>query len=329
MNLERIMEVGKERYNTTRVGRDAVTSQSESATKEVSVTFEKQDSNAVLTCTVQNIGTRKVVWTKLSDPYPIAVGSTRFSPNKKFSVKVKEDGSVLTIKNIQVRDSGEYQCRLTGPHFAADLVTLNVKGGANSVYLVQTETSIKAPIGSTVTLPCEIKNLNQQVVLWKSSTDQILSLRDKVLAGDTRFRVVHNIAEQWSLSIRNIRESDYDTYTCIVNSDPVLTRSVVLSNSAPAQSSPKILMDSHFKKRVIADAGQDVTLTCNFDANPPANVTWSRKKIGQGKPRKEKVGEGRVLRLTSVSVEQTGDYICIGDNGIKPFAKGKTKLIVQ
>ncbi|KAK0054561.1 limbic system-associated membrane protein, partial [Biomphalaria pfeifferi] len=304
-----------------------VVGSTQSNDNDVSIKYQKEGNNAILTCTAKNIGSRKIIWTKMSEPYPLTVGTTRFTPSRKISVKVNNNNvSTLTIRNVQLKDAGEYQCRLSGQVFAAEVITLSIKTGPDSTFIRPTATTVSAQVGGTALLPCEVENINDKLVLWKSIKDDIISVRSKVYIGDQRFRIVHDLAPQWSLEIQKLKETDFGTYICMVNSDPVLTRSVNLRNAAPPQSSPQLLLDSHFKKRITADAGQTVTLTCNFQSSPPANITWYRRRSGSSA--REKIGAGNILKLDSVSVEQSGDYICIGENGNKPSAKGKTKLIV-
>ncbi|CAL1528100.1 unnamed protein product [Lymnaea stagnalis] len=292
--------------------------------KDIFITSSPHNTIVTFNCTVKDLGSRKVIWSKLSYPYPISIGASRFAPDKRYSVKV--DGAVtsLTIRNLEGKDAGEYQCRATGPVYLAAFVSLNFQQG--STYIRPTETEIKSYVHGTIKLPCEVTNLRNFDVLWKNSKDEVLSLMRKIYT-DRRFSIVHSKPEEWSLQIKDLRQSDFGFYTCFLNTNPVLTRTVELINESPAETPPVLLEDTHYKKRVTALAGDTIKLICNFRAYPPAKVTWRRRK--DGKQEKEVIGEGSTLTLTSVSQQQSGDYICIANNGIRPNAKGKTKLIVE
>ncbi|BFZ02100.1 hypothetical protein BsWGS_05139 [Bradybaena similaris] len=291
-------------------------------------------TDAVLTCTVQDLGNRRIIWSKQSEPYPISVGSTKFNPAKNYKVVAKGNTSVLTIKQVKLEDAGEYQCRVSGMEQLSDTLTLNIQADytvapdTDNSYLLPSLTEIKAEVGETVQLPCRVENLKGNVVLWLDSQNDVLSLRQKVINEDRRLSVWHPNRTEWGLQIKSLRPTDFGLYTCVINSVPVLTRTVRLVNSAPAQLAPILIQDSTFKKRVEVASGETVVLTCNFKANPAANITWHRRRSVSNKLVKDELGSGNTYTLRSVSPEQSGQYICVGDNGIKPAARGKTELIV-
>ncbi|XP_059160042.1 hemicentin-1-like [Physella acuta] len=312
---------------------------SQTADNGIRMTHQIQDKTAVITCTVDDIGTRRVIWSKMSDAYPISVGNTKFSPVSRYKIGRSGKSYTLTIKNLQTRDAGAYQCRLTGQVYIAQVLSINFQSGTSGTYtiflnfgtsgtyLLPTNSTIESSSGSTVILPCHVANIGNKIVLWKSNKDEIISIRKKNYLGDSRFSIVHDRAPEWSLRIKNIRSDDFGIYTCMVNSDPVLTRSVEVINSAPVKSSPVLLQDSHYQKRAMVLAGETVTLTCNFASNPPAEVTWY-KKASDGKG-KDLIGTGSSVTLQSVTPEQAGDYVCVGDNGQTPKGQGKTVLVVK
>ncbi|CAG5124906.1 unnamed protein product, partial [Candidula unifasciata] len=286
-------------------------------------------TDAVLTCTVKDLGNRRIIWNKLSDPYPISVGSTKFNPASKYKVALKENSSVLTIKRVKLEDAGEYQCRVSGMERLMETLTLNIQAAdKDNSYLLPSETEVKAEVGSTVLLPCRVENLKNNVVLWMDVQNNVLSLRQKVLNEDRRLSVSHPTRAEWSLQIKNVRVSDFGLYTCVINSVPVLTRTVRLINSAPAELAPILIQDSTFQKRLEVPSGETVTLTCNFKANPPAKVTWYRRRTVNDKIVKEDLGPGNTYTLRSVSPEQTGQYVCVAENGVKPAGRGKTQLTI-
>lgn len=311
----------------------AATAQKVMGDKGIQITHQI-GTDAVLTCTVKDLGNRRIIWSKVSDPYPISVGSTKFNPARKYKVVVTENSSVLTIKQVKLEDAGEYQCRVSGMERLMDTLTLNIQADytvapdKDNSYLLPSETEVKAEVGATVQLPCRVENLKNNVVLWMDGENNVLSLRQKVLNEDRRLSVSHPTRAEWNLQIKNIRMSDFGLYTCVINSFPVLTRSVRLINSAPAELAPVLIQDSTFQKRLEVPSGDTVTLTCTFKANPPANVTWYRRRAVNDEIVKEDLGFGNSYTLRSVSPEQTGHYICVAENGVKPSGRGKIQLTV-
>lgn len=297
---------------------------------EVTISYKIQGRDAVLSCHIRDLGSRKVIWSRVADPYPIAIGKSRFNPDRKYRVTEVNDTYALTIRNIALDDAGEYMCRATGAVYVADVISLNIQTGPDTTHLIPTNTKIRASIGETVLLPCHVENLNDRVVLWRNSGNQVISLRKKNYNGDRRFKVIHNTRPEWSLRIQKIEESDFGYYICVVNANPVLTRTVHLINSAPPQSSPILKKDTHFKTKMEAMAGETVTLTCNFESNPPSKVNWYKQTEVNGKRVKEDLhARGTTYTLQSVKPEQSGVYLCYARNGVKPPGRGRTRLTVK
>ena len=65
-------------------------------------------------------------------------------------------------------------------------------------------------------------------VLWQKKGGQVVSLRKKTYSGDKRHKVLHTERREWSLQIRRVQQEDLGQYTCVVNTNPPLTRTVTL-----------------------------------------------------------------------------------------------------
>jgi len=286
---------------------------------------------AELTCTVENLGKRRIIWTKLTEALPLSVGTTRFIPDSRIRVTSLDADSVrLTIRDVRREEAGEYRCRVSGEDRLEKLTTLDIPArDSQSTQLLDTQTEMSAVVGDTVLLPCHVINLNTRLVLWKHQLTGVVSLRKKIFNGDRRYQVVHDRAEQWSLKISNLRASDFGLYTCLVNSRPVLTKTVVLKNSAPVEMAPILKSSSKLKTKVTAEEGNNVTFHCEFKASPPAKVIWYIRGNKGSKSKYTEVGRGNHLTLNPVSPSHAGKYICMGKNGIRPHGRGRTRLTVK
>ncbi|KAK7489265.1 hypothetical protein BaRGS_00019517 [Batillaria attramentaria] len=303
------------------------------ATQHLNITFD-MGKDATLTCTVRNIGKKRVIWRRLSDPFPISVGARRFASTSKYRVKRDGDDWRLTIRNIRVNDAGEYECRLSGPEDVADVMSLIIPG-AGETYIKPTETTIMASLGDTVVLPCHVEKIRKHLVLWQSEDRHVVSLRKKVYIGDRRMRVQHGSREEWSLRISRVEEKDFGVYTCVVNTDPPLTRSVTLrrlgSDKEPETGestgdNPALILDN-FRDQVDVQQGHTVTLECQFTGNPKPTIRWSRRVWKNGvKVTEDLEVEGERYLLTNAQPSDTGIYICSATNGVPPPAAGKIRV---
>lgn len=310
------------------------------ATKQMNISFE-MGKDAQMTCTIHDIGKRKVIWKRLSDPFPISVGTTMFAPRSKYRVKQLGDNWRLTIKNIRISDAGEYECRLSGAEGMADVLSLIIPG-AGETYITPTDTTVLARPGDDVVLPCHVQKIRKSLVLWQNEDRHVVSLRKKVYSGDTqRVRVQHGSREEWSLRINGVKDADYGVYTCVVNTDPPLTRSVTLRRAGAdtgfdkkpetgesVSKSPTLVLDT-FRKQVDVHEGHTVTLTCKFYGEPTPRIRWSRRIMKDGEKVTEDLNvEGENYLLTDAKPGDTGVYVCSGTNGVPPLGSGKIRVNV-
>ncbi|XP_021346020.1 obscurin-like protein 1 isoform X1 [Mizuhopecten yessoensis] len=78
------------------------------------VTFMRGDL-AILSCSVENLGTKYVIWRRTADPNPLSIGNTVFVADDRYHVnyidyRVQWD---LYIKNVSRKDAGLYECQVS------------------------------------------------------------------------------------------------------------------------------------------------------------------------------------------------------------------------
>lgn len=73
------------------------------------------DHLAVLSCAVQQLGTKTVVWRKVSEPNPLTVGKVTFVADSRIQTHhvVHKDQWNLHIRNVGKSDAGAYECQIS------------------------------------------------------------------------------------------------------------------------------------------------------------------------------------------------------------------------
>ncbi|KAL8598100.1 hypothetical protein ACOMHN_030386 [Nucella lapillus] len=69
---------------------------------------------ARLECSLQNLGTKKVIWRRSSDPHPLTIGRKRYVDDTRVMVEHMPFGEEwhLLIKQVRLDDEGQYECQV-------------------------------------------------------------------------------------------------------------------------------------------------------------------------------------------------------------------------
>ncbi|XP_045216172.1 hepatocyte cell adhesion molecule-like isoform X2 [Mercenaria mercenaria] len=122
------------------------------------VTYEK-GGLAILYCSIENLGTKTVIWRKQPYNVPITVGQEQFVEINRFylsHVPYREEWNLL-IKNVQPFDAGTYECQISSTEKVLRRnITLNV---VESSGLLKPEISITGTRvvekGKSIHLTCQ------------------------------------------------------------------------------------------------------------------------------------------------------------------------------
>jgi len=94
---------------------------------------------AMLACKIYNLGNKSVSWLRHTSPIPqlMALNNLSNSLDDRVKAMAAEEWSefVLMIRDVGVRDSGEYECQVSGPNHTSisKLVTLTVIDPVTSI----------------------------------------------------------------------------------------------------------------------------------------------------------------------------------------------------
>ncbi|KAF5272718.1 hypothetical protein FQA39_LY07745 [Lamprigera yunnana] len=173
------------------------------------------------------------------------------------------------------------------------------------VFVSQPSTFI-AKENETVRLPCDIKNGDKVVAMWRKNNDLIFQDTIKFGTFGNNFKV-----ENRTLVISGVGANETANYTC----STLLSRTKVLNltHQLFVQTPPKIEMLKALHDTVEIDAGTSLVLTCKAIGFPKPTIVWSKKG-------ERLATEGETISIENVSHHDSGDYQCLADNRIEPPA---------
>lgn len=197
-----------------------------------SFTFNVGDT-AILTCTVQNLGTKTVTWRKLPYITPITTGEKLFAQDTRFqAVHIPwKDQWNLSIKNVQVHDAGIYECQVgTREKKLRHNVTLSVIDSVSKknaeIKITGTEFPEK---GASIYLLCNAKGRKYppDKIEWYKNGERLFT--DPFEKLYIKEHVAQNAGVLTSsLEIKNAKMEDNGTYICRAtsNSEDTMTTSI-------------------------------------------------------------------------------------------------------
>ncbi|XP_054251094.1 basement membrane-specific heparan sulfate proteoglycan core protein [Indicator indicator] len=247
-----------------------------------------------LNCMVAGQGHPQVTWYRRGGALP---------PNSQVS------GTRLRLSQVAVADSGEYVCRVTlGTVTQEASVIVTVPSSAGTYYTsgvsqpLRIESSSSAIAeGQTLDLNCVVAGSGPVTVTWYKRGG---SLPAGHQVSGTRLR------------IPQVTAADSGEYVCRVTSGGVTQETSLIvtidDGDNPAHSSgitPPIRIESSASS---ITEGQTLDLDCLVAGQGQATITWYKR--GGALPAKHQVSGSR-LRLSQLSVADSGEYVCRADLG--------------
>ncbi|XP_030319283.1 basement membrane-specific heparan sulfate proteoglycan core protein [Calypte anna] len=247
-----------------------------------------------LNCMVAGQGHPHVTWYRRGGALP---------PNSQVS------GTRLRLSQVAVADSGEYVCRVTlGTVTQEASVIVTVPSSAGTYYTsgvtqpLRIESSSSAIAqGQTLDLNCLVAGSGPATVTWYKRGG---SLPTGHQVSGTRLR------------IPQVTAADSGEYVCRVTSGGVTQETSLVvtiddgaNPSHSASVTPPIRIESSASS---VTEGQTLDLDCLVAGQGQATITWYKR--GGSLPAKHQVSGSR-LRLSQLSVADSGEYVCRADTG--------------
>ncbi|KAM0726318.1 Lachesin [Formica fusca] len=216
----------------------------------------------------------------------------------------------------------------------------DIFGGAFQPEFSGPITNLTVPLGRDATFTCLVKHLGGYRVGWvKADTKAIQAIHDHVITHNQRVSVSHSDHSMWNLHIKGVQKEDGGLYMCQINTDPMKSQTGMLSIVVPPDFDPEATSSD----MMVGEGGQ-VKLTCRARGVPEPRVSWRREdgrniiirepfpgSTPNQKSHAYNMNEfmGEELKLTKISRNEMGVYLCIASNGIPPAVSKRIYINVH
>ncbi|XP_052281209.1 hemicentin-1-like [Dreissena polymorpha] len=87
-------------------------------------------ATATLTCSVENLGKKFIVWRKTAEPHPISVGNMIYAPDTRYEVAFAPERREfnLGIRAVTQNDAGVYECQVSSRDKLVRHIMLRIEG---------------------------------------------------------------------------------------------------------------------------------------------------------------------------------------------------------
>ncbi|XP_061235500.1 basement membrane-specific heparan sulfate proteoglycan core protein isoform X1 [Neopsephotus bourkii] len=247
-----------------------------------------------LNCMVAGQGHPHVTWYRRGGALP---------PNSQVS------GTRLRLAQVAVADSGEYVCRVTlGSATQEASVIVTVPSTAGSYYPSSVSQPLRIESSSSAIAEGQVLDLNCVVAGSGPTTVTWYKRGGSLPAG-------HQVSGS-RLRIPQVTAADSGEYVCRVTSGGITQETslvVTIDDGAnPSHSTgvtPPIRIESSASS---VTEGQTLDLDCVVAGQGQATITWYKR--GGTLPAKHQTSGSR-LRLSQLSVADSGEYVCRADTG--------------
>ncbi|KAM9521184.1 basement membrane-specific heparan sulfate proteoglycan core protein isoform 8-T8 [Guaruba guarouba] len=242
---------------------------------------------------------------------PAQATVTWYKRGGSLPAKHQVSGSRLRLLQVTAADSGEYVCRVTsGATTKETSIVVTIQPSGASAYPAGSTTplriessSLSSPVaeGQSLDLNCVIASPTQATVTWYKRGG---SLPAKHQVSGSRLRLLQ------------VTAADSGEYVCRVTSGAVTKETSIMvtiqpsgASAYPAGVTPPLRIESSSSS--VAE-GQTLDLNCIVAGQGQATVTWYKR--GGSLPAKHQMSGSR-LRLSQLSVTDSGEYVCRADTG--------------
>ncbi|KAI1903786.1 hypothetical protein AGOR_G00030800 [Albula goreensis] len=229
----------------------------------------------------------------LGNPVP-TITWRKMNGNIPKKARLRKSQAVLEIPNIQLEDSGTYECKAENPRGG------NAFRGQLQVYTYPQWISMindtHLDSGDHLQWECKATGKPRPTYRWLRNSAPLLP--------QDRVEIVNG-----ELLIRGVRQPDSGMYQCVAeNKYGAIYSSAELRVLALAPS----FQARHLS--VVATMGKDVSLDCRPRASPRASITWKKEGRRVQPSKRISVLRNSTLRIVNSSRADEGSYTCRAEN---------------
>ncbi|XP_030748206.1 lachesin-like [Sitophilus oryzae] len=269
---------------------------------------------AILSCTVNNLGKYKVAWVRAEDQTILSLHTKVVTHNSRIGVTHDNLNTwQLRIRQLKESDRGCYMCQI-------NTAIMKIQEGCLDVYvppdIINDDTSgdLSVSEGENATLWCKATGHPAPRIVWKREDGQSIVLRK----GPREYARVETY-NGTNLNFWRLERRQMGAYLCIASNDvpPAVSKRIALNiNFAPMIKVPNQLLG--------APLNTDVQLECYVEAFPNTINYWIKNRgemLLNGS--KYAIREDRSgykvfmwLIIRSFSPNDIGTYNCVSTNSL-------------
>ncbi|XP_022253710.1 protein amalgam-like, partial [Limulus polyphemus] len=286
------------------------TAEKEPSIVDITKLTVRAGKDAVLQCTVENLGNYKVAWLRVKNHTLIAVHTKVILRSERYSVSHQNLKTwQLRIENVTLEDNGYYMCQITTPIFKTKPAYLEVVVPPAFDSSTTSNSTSVLEYTQNVTLTCNATGNPLPVIKWCREDNQSFKV------GNQKVKQYHGN----SITFPLVTRAYMGAYLCIA------------SNNIPPQVRRRIYLEVNFpptiwipNQVVEAPLGSNTTLECHLESQPIAENFWLRG--GEYLADRERKYRTHLVRdsykahmkLTIQNVENDdyGFYVCAAKNDI-------------
>ncbi|XP_052400819.1 B-cell receptor CD22-like [Carassius gibelio] len=226
----------------------------------------------------------KAFWTRTNGCYPDLLMDPGYSQRLQY-LGDEQQNCTIRLSHVTQKDSQMYYFRFITDK--PDGLSTNAPGVTLTVTDLQVEAPETVTEGDSVHLTCNSSCAltGRATFIWYRNSQPLTERGDR-----------NN-----QLLLQSVRREDAGRYSCGVQEHTYISPAVQLDVTYPPHSVSVSISPSD----VIVE-GDSVTLSCSSDSNPPAEISWFKRRTF--------VGSGRIYSISKISSDDRGEYKCKSRN---------------